>query len=85
MKFFLYRFNLNKNTKQIKIEEPQLFYEVGYIPYNEDYSVGYFNRFLIKDGLFTKSKCVLSHVFKNFNYFFYYNQQYIYANYPGQK
>lgn len=84
MKFFI--FKSYKNTKKIKNkEEPQRFFDVDYNPYEKDYPLLDFNKFLIKNGLSNKSKYVLSNVFKHFNYFFYYNQEYIYKNYPTQK
>jgi hypothetical protein len=66
-------------------EAPQIFFEADYNPSEKDYSILEFNKFLIKNGLLNKSKHTLSKVFRNFNYFFYYNQQFIYKNYPTQK
>jgi len=75
-----------KNTKPIKFKElPQTFFDVDYDLPERDYSILEFNKFLIKNGLLNKSKYILSKIFKNFNYFFYYNQQFIYNNYPTQK
>ena len=84
MKFFLYKYSLGKNPKQIKNKDLQQIPD-NYVPYNEDCSIQYFNKFLIKNGLFTKSKHVLAYVFKNFNYFFYFNKQFLFTNYPDQK
>ncbi len=84
MKFFSFKFF--KNSKSLKTKEiPQKFFETDSNLIERDYPIIEFNKFLIKNGLFTKSKYILSKVFKNFNYFFYYNQQFIYKNYPSQK
>jgi len=87
LKFFVYKYNQKKNLNQVKNKEIQEIYESDhvFIPYNEDYSVYHFNKFLIKNGLLTKSKYILSLVFKNFNYFLYYNKQFLFKNYPNQK
>jgi len=44
-----------------------------------------FNKFLIKDGFFTKNQLILSNVFKNINYFLYNNKDFIYRNYQHIK
>lgn len=86
MKFFLHKFSVNKGLKKIENKEVQPFIEsYDYIFHDEDFSIRYFNKFLIKNGLLTKSKYVLSYVFKNFNYFFYSNRNFLFTNYPTQR
>lgn len=86
MKFFLHKFSVNKGLKKIENKEVQPFIEsYDYIFHDEDFSIKYFNKFLIKNGLLTKSKYVLSYVFKNFNYFFYSNRNFLFTNYPTQR
>jgi len=48
-------------------------------------SVSTFNKFLIKNGFFTKNKLILSDVFKNINYFLYNNKEFITSGYQSVK
>ena len=44
-----------------------------------------FNKFLIKNGFFTKNKLILSDVFKNINYFILNNKEFITNGYQSVK
>jgi hypothetical protein len=47
-----------------------------------DNNVKYFTKFIIKGGSLIKEKKSITTIMKNFNFFLYYNYDYIYSNYP---
>jgi len=51
----------------------------------DDFKILNFSKFLTKDGKFIKNKLILSDVLKNLNFFLYFNQNYIYNQYPNTK
>lgn len=83
MKFFLQKPIKNKN--QLKIKNAILINHDNFNYGVLKYPIHTFNKFLIKNGLLLKNRLVLANILKNFNYYFYYNQEYIYSNYPTQK
>lgn len=84
MKFFLKIYNEN-NKKQIENKEVQQFSSTSPFFVDTYSTIQEFNKFLIQNGHLLKSKYILSKVFKQFNYFFYYNLSFIFSNYPSQK
>ena len=81
MKFFLLKHKQNK----IKIIDTNILLGSSFGCEDLNLPIRNFNLFLIKDGFLIKNKLILSNIFKNLNYFLYYNQHYIYNNYPEQK
>ena len=82
MKFFL-----SKNKQQSKIKTTHTYNspDSTYNIVDIDLSISSFSKFLINNGTLIKTKINLSDVFKNINYFIYYNSNYINSNYPEQK
>ena len=86
MKFFFC--NLDKNKKQLKTKTSLVLLASKYSFVNNDNiqtQINDFNKFLINNGLLTKSKLILADVFRNFNFFLYQNTDFIFKNYPTQK
>lgn len=81
MKFFLFKNKQNKIKITHTYNSPDSTYSIVDI----DLSINSFSKFLINSGTLIKTKINLSNIFKNINYFIYYNNSYINNNYPEQK
>ena len=89
MKFF--QISFYKIPKKINFVKNKTLHNYTIIPFRKfkfqqlSTTTNTFNKFLIKDGFFTKNQLILSNVFKNINYFLYNNKDFIYRNYQHIK
>jgi len=56
-----------------------------YLEFTKSNNIKSFSKFIIQNGCSVKEQSSLKTIFKNFNYLFYYNYDYLYNNYPQIK
>lgn len=79
MKFFLKQKKLLFTNKCL--QKPV--FNKYYLDYNDNnINLNNFTKFIIKNGSLMKEKKSIITVLQNFNYFFYFNYEYIIENYP---